>query len=221
MTNPHQRLHGYFITGSDTGVGKTWIGCQLIPQLRQQHASLKVRKPVESGCETDARGRLTPADGLALFEANARVESLELVTPYRFPAAVAPDRAARLQGQTITLNQLQDAVTNNLQADDFVIVEGAGGFFSPLAEDGLNAELAARLGLDVIIVVAERLGAINQALLTIGAVESRGLNVHCVILNQCSESTDPDTDNLQDLSSRTEYPVYLCSFQGQLPRIDI
>ncbi len=219
MTNPNQRLHGYFITGSDTGVGKTWIGCQLIPQLRQQHASIKVRKPVESGCETDAEGLLTPADGRALFEANARVESLELVTPYRFPAAVAPDRAARLAGQTITLDQLQDVVTSNLQPDDFVIVEGAGGFFSPLAEDGLNADLAGRLGLDVIIVVAERLGAINQALLTIKAVESYGLKVHSVILNQCSEMADPDTDNLHDLSSRTEYPVYLCLFDGRLPSI--
>ncbi len=220
MTDPNQRLHGYFITGSDTGVGKTWIGCQLIPQLRQHSNSLKVRKPVESGCEIDTNGALIPADGSALFAANARVESLDLVTPYRFPAAVAPDRAARLQGQTITLDQLQQAVTHNLQSDDIVMVEGAGGFFSPLAEDGLNADLAKRLGLDVIIVVSERLGAINQALLTIRAVENFGLKVHCVILNQCSEAQDPDTDNLHDLSTRSDYPVYFCPFQGQLPMLD-
>ena len=221
MTDTQQRLRGYFITGSDTGVGKTWIGCQLISQLRQQYASLKVRKPVESGCATDDRGILMPADGLALFEANAKAESLERVTPFRFPAAVAPDRAARLLGQAISLEQLQDAVIRNLQPDDVVMVEGAGGFYSPLAEDGLNADLAKRLGLDVIIVVAERLGAINQALLTIKAVESSGLKVHCVILNQCDGSTDPDTDNLQDLSARTDHPVYLCSYQGRLATIGL
>ena len=84
-----------------------------------------------------------------------------------------------------------------------------------------NAALAKLLGLEIIIVVEDRLGAINQALLTIGAVEDRGLNVHCVILNQCSDCEDPDTDNLKDLSSRTDYPVHSCPYQGRLPAIDL
>ncbi len=214
-----QDLRGYFITGSDTGVGKTWIGCQLLPQLKQKYASVKVRKPVESGCEI-RHGQLYPADGDALFHANDQRESLELVTAYRYRAAVAPDRAARLENQSITLPQLQQAVTTNLQPEDIVMVEGAGGFYSPLAEDGLNADLAKLLGLDVIIIVDDRLGAINQALLTISAVEGPGLNVHFVILNQCNEVQDLDTDNLHDLGSRTDYPLYLCPYQGRLPSIN-
>ncbi len=212
-------VNGFFITGSDTDVGKTWIACQLINQLNTLHHSIKVRKPIESGCEVSANGQLFPGDGFALFQANAKKESLDIITPYRFRAALAPDRAARLENKAVSLKQLIQAVNHRLIADDTLLVEGAGGFYSPLCDDGLNSDLAKSLGLDIIIVIDDRLGAINQALLTIKAVESEGLKIHAIILNQVNESPaeiNGKMNNLADLLPRTRYPVFHCLYQSRL-----
>ena len=206
-----EKIQGFFITGSDTDVGKTHVGRQIIAQLKSRLPSLKVRKPVESGCTRHAGGYF-PADGDALFRSNDKREDLDTVTPYRFEAALAPDQAARREGKSITLQQLSEAVLKNVEAQDFLLVEGAGGFYSPIAEDGLNADLARRLGLDMIIVIEDRLGAINQALLTRQAVESAGLKVKAIILNQRSASL-PETDNLTEIRKRVDCPVRVCPFQ--------
>ncbi len=216
----HQTLKGYFITGSDTAAGKTWISCQLIHQFKQTISSLKVRKPVESGCDLSITNELQPADGLALFNANDKRENLQLVTAFRFQAAVSPDRAARLEKQTISLSQLDKAVRNNLENNDFIIVEGAGGFYSPIAEDGLNADLAKLLGLEIIIVIADRLGAINQALLTIKAVEVEGLPIKAIILNRLNEPQTDNLNNLEDLKKRISYPIYYCPYNGKLEDVE-
>ncbi|MDJ0880383.1 MAG: dethiobiotin synthase [Gammaproteobacteria bacterium] len=209
-------ISGYFITGSDTDVGKTWISCQLIDQLNACHASVKVRKPIESGCEHSPEGQLLPADGHRLFLANNSRESLDIITPYCFQAALAPDRAARLENQSITLEQLTQAVRNQLENNDKVLVEGAGGFYSPIAEATLNSDLALALNLDIIIVIPDRLGAINQALLTIHAVESLQLKIHAVILNQVEPKQPKSMDNFDDIQSRIKYPIYLCPYNGFL-----
>ncbi|MBC8210467.1 MAG: dethiobiotin synthase [Gammaproteobacteria bacterium] len=208
---------GFFVTGSDTGVGKTWISCQLIQQLKKSVPSLKVRKPVESGCARQPDNQLLPADGMQLFSANDCRESLQLVTPYRFEAALAPDLAARREHQQILLDQLEQAVNLEVNREDFLLVEGAGGFYSPIAQDGLNADLARRLKLDVIIVTEDRLGAINQSLLTIRAVESERLNISMLILNQNRAGDSVATDNLSALREKITYPVYSCAFMGSLP----
>lgn len=218
---PEVAASGYFITGSDTGVGKTWAGCHIVRQLSSQVQSLKVRKPIESGCELSANGLLYPADGDSLFNANNARESLDIVTPYRFRAALAPDRAAFLENQTITLDDLTHAVHSNVESTDTLVVEGAGGFYSPIAQHALNSDLAQALGLKVIIVIADRLGAINQALLTINAVEACGLEICAVLLNQTTQEYPDHMDNFSDLSSRVRVPLYRCLHQGQLPVIDL
>jgi dethiobiotin synthetase len=212
-------INGYFITGSDTGVGKTRVGCQLIQQLRKTQNTVKVRKPVESGCKTDKLGQLAAADGQLLSIANAQQESPDIITPYRYRAALAPDHAARLEGQSITLSQLNQAVRKGVEDNDLLVVEGAGGFLSPICSDGLNADLGVLLGLPTVIVVEDRLGAINQALLTINAVEQYDLEIFAIILNQLTLSIDPELNNKQDLQTRIEYPVYLCPFNGELETI--
>ncbi len=206
---------GYFITGSDTDVGKTWIACQLVRQLNARYPSVKVRKPVESGCEIIA-GAYFPADGNALFLANNQRESLDIITPFRFQAALAPDRAASMEKQSLTLDQIQAACLNQISKGDILLVEGAGGFYSPLCSDGLNSDLARQLGLKVVIVCEDRLGAINQALLTITAVKQEGLQVHAVILNQNKAPLKTSLDNYQDLSRRCDIPVYSCAFQSEI-----
>ena len=206
---------GYFITGSDTDVGKTYIACELVRQLCQQGIEVETRKPAESGCVESDDGSLITHDAAALQRANARCEAIERINPYRYRAALAPHRAARLEGQTIKLQALIDACSRDDPAH-CLIVEGAGGFYSPLAEDGQNADLASALQLPVIIVINDRIGAVNQTLLTLQAVRSRQLRVAAVILNEVSVITERDMDNAADLQPYCDCPIFCCGFNAEL-----
>ena len=209
---------GYFITGADTDVGKTYIACQIVTQLRELGMLVETRKPAESGCALDAGGLPVTHDAAALRAAGGGREPIERIAPYRFRAALAPHRAARLEGRKIYLQNLIDACERD-QPTSCLVIEGAGGFYSPLAENGLNADLAAALQLPVIIVVNDRIGAVNQALMTIRAVESLQLPVAAVILNQVERQIDADMDNLEDLGAYCEYPRFRCGHGGNLAQI--
>lgn len=198
-----QHLGGVFITGTDTGVGKTYIGSRLIRSLRARDIPVTPRKPVESGCAAEGT-HLIPADGLLLMEA-ADLDCLDKVTPYRFKAPLAPPQAATREGQEIRLQQLVNACSRH--DDSIVIVEGAGGFLSPIASDGLNADLAIALGLPVILVVADRLGCINHCLLTIEAIRHRKLHIAGIILNRISD--EGDMQNAEEIKRWIDYPVFL------------
>ncbi len=210
--------NGYFITGSDTDAGKTYIACEVIRQLRESGIEVEVRKPVESGCQKDERGNFVAADAMLLRQANGDRQAMAIIAAYRFRAALAPHRAARLEGIQIFLHNLIEACEIK-RTDNRLIVEGAGGFYSPMAEDALNADLASALQLPVIIVVNDRIGAVNQALMTIAAVESRHLPIAAVIMNQVGESQDNDMDNLTDLSQYCDYPLFQCLHQKPLVKI--
>jgi dethiobiotin synthetase len=210
--------NGYFITGSDTDVGKTYIACQLVRQLVQQGVEVETRKPVESGCEMSANGELITHDALALQQANGNRESIERIAAYRYRAALAPPRAARLENREILIEQLLDACEVD-HPQHRLIVEGAGGFYSPLAENGLNADLASALQLPVIIVVNDRIGAVNQALMTIQAVESRQLRVAAIVLNQVEPVADVQMDNAMDLEAHCNHALFCCAHGASLPRL--
>jgi dethiobiotin synthetase len=210
--------NGYFITGSDTDVGKTYIACQLVRQLVQQGVEVETRKPVESGCDMSANGDLITHDALALQQANGNRESIERIAAYRYRAALAPPRAARLENREILIEQLLDACEAD-HPQHRLIVEGAGGFYSPLAENGLNADLASALQLPVIIVVNDRIGAVNQALMTIQAVESRQLRVAAIVLNQVEPVADAQMDNAMDLEAHCNHALFCCAHGASLPRL--
>jgi len=210
--------NGYFITGSDTDVGKTYIACQLVRQLVQQGVEVETRKPVESGCELSANGDLITHDALALQQANGNRETIERIAAYRYRAALAPPRAARLENREILIEQLLDACEVD-HPKSRLIVEGAGGFYSPLAENGLNADLASALQLPVIIVVNDRIGAVNQTLMTIQAVESRQLRVAAIVLNQVEPVSDAQMDNAMDLQKQCNQALFRCAHGDALPRL--
>ena len=210
--------NGYFITGSDTDVGKTYIACQLVRQLVQQGVEVETRKPVESGCEMSANGELITHDALALQQANGNRETIDRIAAYRYRAALAPPRAARLENREILIEQLLDACEAD-HPQHRLIVEGAGGFYSPLAENGLNADLASALQLPVIIVVNDRIGAVNQALMTIQAVESRQLRVAAIVLNQVEPVADAQMDNAMDLQKHCNHALFCCAHGDLLPRL--
>jgi dethiobiotin synthetase len=210
--------NGYFITGSDTDVGKTYIACQIVAQLRRLGIDLETRKPAESGCREVDDGSLVTHDAAALQQANGERESIDRINPFRYRAALAPHRAARLEGQSIELQPLIEACGLDNPAHR-LIVEGAGGFYSPLAENGLNADLASALQLPIIIVVADRIGAVNQALMTWQAVTSRQLRVAAIILNQVVAQENDAMDNAADLAAHCDLPIFCCTCNGQLAPI--
>lgn len=198
-------MRGVFITGTDTGVGKTVVGAALAAALTRLEVAVAVRKPVESGC-AEVDGVLHPADGDALRSAAGAREPLDVVTPLRLRHALSPERAARLEDMDLELYDLIAAARTG-EADDFYLVEGAGGFLSPLASRALNADLAVALGLPVLLVVADRLGCINHALLSVEAIEHRGLNIAAIVVNAVRTDDDDAMDNHEDLEARLPYPV--------------
>jgi len=197
---------GVFITGTDTGVGKTRVGAALAHLLTGRGLCVRPRKPVESGCPAGPDG-LLPQDAAVLREAAGCVEPLERVCRYRLQAPISPERAAELEGTVLDLGQLHAACLAGVDNDDFLLVEGAGGFYSPLARGALNADLAGGLGLPVLVVAADRLGTINHTLLTIEAVRMRGLGLAGVVLNRPDVQTDLLMDNVQDLERWLRVPV--------------
>ena len=162
-------MQGVFITGTDTGVGKTRIGVLLAKALYKKNIRVIPRKPVESGCKTMS-GALIPADALALKQAAHYEGELREVCRYRFAAPVSPQRAANISNTALTTEQLVKACRHD-DEEGFTLVEGAGGFYSPISEDGLNSDLAMALKLPVLLVAEDKLGALNQVLLNIEALD--------------------------------------------------
>ncbi len=198
-------MKGLFITGTDTDVGKTYVTSLLAQQLQGVGLSVSTRKPVASGC---AQGCID-----AEILAQATGEDSYVVCPYRFAPAISPERAIRLVGQIITLADCA-AVCNN--SAHFTLVEGAGGWLSPLCSDGDNADLAQRLALPVLLVASNRLGCINQTRLTLQAIEQRGLTCIAIVLNDTQQHAD--AENLVDLQARVNVPIFSLGFEeNQLP----
>ncbi|MDT8451470.1 MAG: dethiobiotin synthase [Gammaproteobacteria bacterium] len=199
-------MRGIFVTGTDTDVGKTRIAAALARQLSAQGVTVVPRKPVESGCGK-SDGELIPTDALALQLAADYAGELSEVCAYRFEAALSPVRAARLSGKTVTIENLRRACASG-DENNFMLVEGAGGFYSPLAGDGLNADLAESLLLPVLLVADDRLGCINQILLSAEAIANRGLQLAAIVLNATTPQAPTGMDNAQDLRELIDAPVY-------------
>ena len=199
-------MQGVFITGTGTEVGKTFVGVEIARTLTRRKIKVIPRKPVESGCP-EQDGELVPQDASALKTAADYQGPLSDVCPYRFEAPVSPVRAAHLAHTILSTEQL---VNTCLQGSEqgFVLVEGAGGFYTPLAENGLNADLAVALQLPVLLVAEDKLGALNQVLLNVEAIQKRGLQIAAVVLNTMDKNYNEHMDNTADLRERLDCPVF-------------
>lgn len=211
-------MKGLFVTGTDTDVGKTWVGCLLIKALIAKRINAKPRKPIESGWPGKAED-LPKTDAWKLANAAGQLNSLDIVCPNRYPAPLSPVRAARMVNRPLTLDTVANQCINKIKADDFLYVEGAGGFYSPLVEDGLNADLASQLGLPVILVANNRLGCMSHILMSQELIQSRGLNLRAIILNQVDPiSQNATMNNQEDLQELLSEPVFSLSHgQTSLP----
>jgi len=204
---PERIPRGLFVTGTDTGVGKTQVAAVLARLLVNRNQTVRPRKPVESGCPRQQDGDLLAQDARTLWAAAGTDDAPERICPYPLEAPISPERALASAGIRLSLDDLRAACLTGLQESDFLLVEGAGGFYSPLAPGVLNADLVAALRLPVLLVTADRLGTIGQTLLAVEAIERRGLVLAGVVLNQIAAAGDPRMDNAADLSRWLDRPV--------------
>jgi dethiobiotin synthetase len=173
-------MAGILVTGTDTGVGKTVVACAVAAGLVERGVAVAVWKPVETGV-AGAPPEGTDAERLA--RASGRMDPIDAICPYRFHAPLAPAIAARLEGTTVDVDRLGRLYAQRAQEAEIVVVEGAGGLLVPLADRVTYVELARRLGLPLVIVVPNRLGAINHAALTARVAAVEGLAVVGFVLN--------------------------------------
>lgn len=194
-----------FITGTDTGVGKTFVACALLKQLRQQGLSVCGYKPVASGCERTAAG-LRNDDALALQRAAETSEAYEQINPYAFEPAIAPHLAAAAAGVRIEPARLNEAHAQLARRHELIMVEGAGGWQVPVNEHITFADWVASQGWPVILVVGMRLGCINHALLSAEAISRRSTLMGWVA-NPLPPGMPMLAENIQTLRERMPAPL--------------
>jgi len=207
---------GLFVTGTDTGVGKTFVAALMAREVSQTGQRVGVFKPACSGTERAADGTLVWPDLLALQQSVAASGSLDDVCPYRLREPLAPPVAARLEDVRLDFSVMLAAARRQRELHEFVVIEGVGGWLCPLTDRHLIADFAAALGLPVVIVARRGLGTINHTLLTIESIQRRGLRIAGIVLNDVlhEAGTIAAETNLSELVRWTEcgtYPTALCA----------
>ncbi len=208
----HSKPKIIFFTGTDTDVGKTYVAVLAVKELLHFGRSVGVYKPVASGCsrEDDA---LLANDARQLWEASGRTASLSAICPQRFLAPLAPPAAAQAENISVDESLLVSGVEAVSVGVDVVVVEGAGGLMSPVSENMLNCDLARKLNAGVIVVAANRLGAIHQVLATITAAAALRLPVYGIVLNEVTAQGDASRiDNASQISRFSDVPLL-----GEIP----
>lgn len=197
----------YFLTGTDTEIGKTYVTCLLLRALAAEGKRALAMKPIAAGCE------LTPAgwynSDVQQLKAASNVEApLTNINPYPLQEAISPHLAARIEGIKIELDVIRTACFQLRQQADWVLVEGAGGVLAPISESLSIVDIAVALQLPVILVVGMRLGCLNHALLSAEALRLRGLPLAGWIANNPQAETMPYyLENLATLQARMPAPL--------------
>jgi dethiobiotin synthetase len=191
-------VNGCFITGTDTGVGKTIVACALALSLKQRGLRVGVMKPVETGWHADP---LYLADGDRLRSVVDASLPPELVSPYRLPPPLAPLAAARQMGVTIEMARIHEAFIHIAGSHQVTVVEGLGGVLVPLNETAQVIDLIVALGLPAVVVGRTRLGGVNHALLTLEALTMRRVAVLGLILNEPAPGEPTPVESRQATST--------------------
>ncbi len=201
----------WFVTGTDTGVGKTAVCCALLEAAAAAGLATAAVKPVAAGC--DDRGR--NEDALQLMACMSAQLDYEQVNPVALKAAIAPHIAAREEGRRLSVSRLAGLCRGVMStASDFVLIEGAGGWRVPVGSRETLADLARELQVGVILVVGMRLGCINHALLTAEAIQRDGLQLAGWVANQSDSRMANHQENLDTLRNLLPAPLL-----GDVPRL--
>jgi dethiobiotin synthetase len=193
----------YFLTGTDTEIGKTFITCALLQRARQLGLRAVGVKPIAAG--TDALGKNEDVENIRAASTLSLPD--EIINPYCFKAAVAPHIAAAEAGIAIDFARIQAACNSAIQQADLAIIEGVGGFRVPLGAAGDSADLAVALGLPIILVVGMRLGCINHALLSAEAIAARNLTIAGWVANRIDPHMARAEENLATLKALLNAPL--------------
>ena len=205
---------GYFVTGTDTGVGKTLVSAALIHILAERHQRVVGMKPVASGCRQTEQG-LRNDDAEILLAASTVEAKYSDVNPYAFDPAIAPHLAAKEAGIKIELQTLLDHFETLQGSADAVVVEGVGGWMVPLGHIITTEHMAKAFDLPVILVVGMRLGCLNHALLSAQAITTAGLHLAGWVANIVDPNMERVNDNLHTLEKRLNVP-----YLGAIPRLN-
>ncbi len=206
---------GLFVVGTDTGVGKTHVAAALARTLTASGRRVGVYKPVASGCPAASD---EASDAWQLWNAAGRPLTPEDVCPQVFLAPIAPHRSSRHAGRQVDERLLRSGLDRWLVAADVVIVEGAGGLFSPVGDATLVSDLAREFRLPLVIVDAARLGAVGRSLATCRAAEAEGLEVAAVVLSHTTPPTGAAADPASEVAIARDSGADLAS---RLPTIPI
>lgn len=209
MTAP--TLPALYVTGTDTGIGKTFSSCVLLHALRQRGGTAVGMKPVASGCETTAQG-LRNEDATALLAASDPAPTYADLNPYALPLPLAPELAAAAAGVSLALAPIETAFARLRAQADTVVVEGVGGWLAPLSATLDQADLVHALQLPVVMVVGLRLGCLNHARLTAAAIAASGATCIGWIGNEIDPQMARIDDNMAMLRTRLAMPCL-----GRLP----
>lgn len=204
----HALPRHFFVTGTDTSVGKTTVTVRLMQQLVAQGLTVIGMKPVASGCEW-VDGRWQNDDVLQLTAASNVSAPAELINPYCFEPAIAPHIAAAQAGVEIDFNVIRAAYEQLTAMADVVIVEGAGGLLVPLNATQTIADLIQALSLPALVVVGMRLGCINHALLTAQVLKQRNIDFCGWVANNIDSQMSVPQENLQSLITGLQQPPVL------------
>lgn len=197
---------GFFVTGTDTGIGKTVCSAALARALARRGLRVAVMKPVASGALRTAQG-LRSADALALIAEATVAAPYETVNPYCFEPPISPHLAAAEAGARIDLQRIGESYAALAAASDCVIVEGAGGWLAPIAAGLGMADIALALALPVILVVGMRLGCLNHALLSHEAICARAAKFAGWVANGVDPAMDRAAENHATLCARLGEPL--------------
>lgn len=197
---------GFFVTGTDTEVGKTLVSATLLDKLRGQGLRVAGMKPVAAGCDATVDG-LRNEDALMLQAHSSLELPYGLVNPYALAPPIAPHIAAREAGVEIDIPHLLKAWHTLAEQVDRVVVEGAGGWLVPIGPRGTLEDLAIALQLPVILVVDIRLGCINHALLSTRAIAAAGLPLAGWVANHVHGPYARSADNIASIESRVDSPL--------------
>ncbi len=205
---------GFFITGTDTDVGKTRIALGLINKLNTMGHTTTVMKPLSAGCDSTPDG-LRNDDAVQLIQQASFKPDYDKVNPYAFKPAIAPHLAAEKENTVIDLSRIKNIFDELSAQADYIVVEGAGGWKVPINKQQTMAELASALALPVILVTGMRLGCLNHAILTIESIQHAGIPIAGWIANTLSKDFTELDANIKTLKEHLEIP-----FLGTVPYME-
>ncbi len=217
---------GLFISGTDTGVGKTFVTSGILTALRRMGMNVCPMKPVETGCRL-RKGVLVPGDVLKLLKSSGLNEGIDAVNPYRFSAPLSPLAAAEVEGSAVRKGRIISVYNKLCKKYDRVLIEGAGGLMVPISKRYLMVDLVKDMGVPLVIVARRGLGTINHTLLSVEAARSRGIEVKGVILNDSAGGKrDASVRSNPDMISKTggvdilgEIPYFALPENGKLTKL--